>query len=80
MPQKRGKLLYSRTYGRRAVHGSTNVGKEDVTMTNLEMIEPVSGLKDLIGTLESLFAQTAMWREIERDYLFAQTARMSNGR
>ncbi|PWK06944.1 hypothetical protein [Tumebacillus permanentifrigoris] len=52
-------------------------------MEDLEMFEPVSGLEDLIGILESLFAETPVWvrlemqeerGEIVHDHLLAQFA------
>jgi hypothetical protein len=52
-------------------------------MEDLEMYEPVSGLEDLIGILESLFAETPVWVQLEmqeergelvHDHLLAQFA------
>lgn len=52
-------------------------------MDELELYEPVSGLEDLIGILESLFAETPVWVRLEmqeergevvHDHLLAQFA------
>ncbi|KEO82516.1 hypothetical protein [Tumebacillus flagellatus] len=52
-------------------------------MDELELYEPVSGLDDLIGILESLFAETPVWVRLEmqeergevvHDHLLAQFA------